>query len=301
MAMHAGVGLSKAAILIGAGFTGSILVRNGKLSDLIADLQNLLKSTEESGADTADSVVAQVNRLAMEIRQLASARSITVVNGGSGEGNVTTLLVPAATLGALGYGYMWWKGLSFSDLMYVTKRNMATAVSSMTKHLEQVSSALAATKRHLTQRIEGLDGKLDEQKLISTEIRDEVTQVRGKLENIGFDLSSLQQIVYGMDGKISIIEKKQAFLCAGILHLCNVFPDKDGKMRELLQDGPKRSTLRGYLGPAEESRDLKGLKHILQALESESLDSANLEGLLPNNSDSLETRKDISRTPSIKC
>ncbi|KAH0468394.1 hypothetical protein IEQ34_003427 [Dendrobium chrysotoxum] len=41
------------------GFTGSILVRNGKLSDLLADLQNLLKSTEESGADSAESVVAQ--------------------------------------------------------------------------------------------------------------------------------------------------------------------------------------------------------------------------------------------------
>lgn len=301
MAMHAGFGLSKAAILIGAGFTGSILVRNGKLSELLADFQNLLNSKEEPGVDSTDSVVAQVNRLAMEIRQLASARSITVVNGGSGEGNVTTFLVPAATLGALGYGYMWWKGLSFSDLMYVTKRNMTNAVTGMTKHLEQVSSALAATKRHLTQRIEGLDGKLDDQKLLSTEIRDEVTQVRGKLENIGFDLGSLQQIVYGMDGKMSIIEKKQAFLCAGILHLCNIFPDKDGKMRELLQDGPKRPALRGYPGPAEESGNLKGLKHILKALESGNMDSNNLEGLSPNDSDSLETGKGLSRAASIKC
>jgi hypothetical protein len=24
-------------------------------------------------------------------------------------GNLTSLVVPAATLGALGYGYMWWK------------------------------------------------------------------------------------------------------------------------------------------------------------------------------------------------
>ncbi|XP_020572682.1 uncharacterized protein LOC110019382 [Phalaenopsis equestris] len=302
MAMHAGVGLSKAAFLIGAGFTGSILLRNGKLSDLIGDLQNLLKSAEENGVDSTDSVVAQVNRLAMEIRQLASARSITVVNGGgSGEGNLTTFLVPAATLGALGYGYMWWKGLSFSDLMYVTKRNMANAVSNMTKHLEQVSNALAATKRHLTQRIEGLDGKLDEQKLISSEIKDEVTNVRGTLENIGFDLTSLQQIVFGIDGKMSVIEKKQAFLCAGILHLCNIFPDKDGKMRELLQDGPKRSTLRGYLLPGEESGNLKGLKHILQALETGNMETANLDGLWPNNSDSSETMKGFSRTASIKC
>ncbi|KAG0462936.1 hypothetical protein HPP92_021412 [Vanilla planifolia] len=177
MAVHAGFGLSKAALLVGAGFTGSILVRNGKLSDLLAELQTLLKSTEESDSDSADSVAAQVSRLAMEIRQLASARSITVLNGGSGEGNMTSFWCQRQHLGAIGYGYMWWK----------------------------------ATKRHLTQRIEGLDGKLDEQKLVSTEIRDEVSQVRGKIENISFDLGSIQQIVYGMDGKMTTIERKQGF------------------------------------------------------------------------------------------
>ncbi|KAF3333047.1 hypothetical protein FCM35_KLT02624 [Carex littledalei] len=50
----------------------------------------------------------------------------------------------------------------FSDLMYVTKRNMASAVSGMTKHLEQVSAAFASVKMHLTQCIERLDDKLDE-------------------------------------------------------------------------------------------------------------------------------------------
>lgn len=37
------------------------------------------------------------------------------------------------------------QGISFADLMYVTKRNMANAVSSMTKHLEQVQSSLAVS------------------------------------------------------------------------------------------------------------------------------------------------------------
>lgn len=88
-------------------------------------------------------------------------------------------------------------------MMYVTKRNMANAVASMSKYFEQVSAALAvscnlafnsiffinyifpiqiirnvvisqATKKHLTQRIENLDGKLDEQKEISNVIRKEV-------------------------------------------------------------------------------------------------------------------------------
>ena len=37
------------------------------------------------------------------------------------------------------------QGISFSSLMYVTKRNMANAVASMTKHLEQVQSSLAVS------------------------------------------------------------------------------------------------------------------------------------------------------------
>ena len=37
------------------------------------------------------------------------------------------------------------QGLSFSDLMYVTKKNMANAVSNLTKHLENVSDALAVS------------------------------------------------------------------------------------------------------------------------------------------------------------
>jgi hypothetical protein len=35
------------------------------------------------------------------------------------------------------------QGLSLSDVMFVTKHNMANAVQSMSKQLEQVSSALA--------------------------------------------------------------------------------------------------------------------------------------------------------------
>ncbi|KAK8938406.1 putative leucine-rich repeat receptor-like serine/threonine-protein kinase [Platanthera zijinensis] len=205
--------------------TSRMSFRNTRLKDYCEQLGMLFRIVNLFGAcvyelEFTAFLSVQVNRLAREIRQLASARPITVVNNGSGEGNnITPFLIPAATLGAVGYGYMWWKGISFSDLMYVTKRNMATAVSSMTKHLEQVSSALAATKRHLTQRIEGLDGKLDEQKLISTEIRDEVTQVRGKLDNIGFDLGSLQQMVFSMDGKMSTIERKQYWALCGPRHL----------------------------------------------------------------------------------
>ncbi|KAL8475046.1 hypothetical protein ACS0TY_031462 [Phlomoides rotata] len=203
MAMQAGMGLSRIILIVGAGYTGTILVKNGKLSDVLGELQNLVKGMEKSGesegdTDYSDAIATQVRRLAMEVRQLASSRQITVLNGNSSQSNVTSLVVPAAALGALGYGYMWWKGLSFSDLMYVTKKNMANAVSNLTSHLNNVSEALAATKRHLTQRIENLDGKLDDQMEVSKLIRNEVNDVRGDLSQIGFDLDELQRMVSGL-------------------------------------------------------------------------------------------------------
>lgn len=42
------------------------------------------------------------------------------------------------------------QGLKFSDLMYVTKRSMANAVSNLTKHLEQVTEALSVSLTTLT-------------------------------------------------------------------------------------------------------------------------------------------------------
>lgn len=37
------------------------------------------------------------------------------------------------------------QGLSFSDIMYVSKRSMANAVSNLSKHLETVSETLAVS------------------------------------------------------------------------------------------------------------------------------------------------------------
>ncbi|PPD70562.1 hypothetical protein GOBAR_DD32563 [Gossypium barbadense] len=142
MAMQTGVGFSKILILAGAGYTGTILLKNGKLSDMLGELQGLEKTGDQS--DDSDALLAQVRRLSTEIRQLASARQITVLNGDSGV-KLTSLVIPAATLGALGYGYMWWKGISFSDLFWVTKRNMALAVENLTKHLDSVSDALSVS------------------------------------------------------------------------------------------------------------------------------------------------------------
>uniref|UniRef100_A0A0E0KZ95 DUF1664 domain-containing protein n=1 Tax=Oryza punctata TaxID=4537 RepID=A0A0E0KZ95_ORYPU len=233
MAMvQAGMGLTRVVVLIGAGMAGSVVLRNGRLSEILGELQEILDKGEKGkdgdgsgGSDMTDALTRQVRNLAMEVKQLASSRgSITVLNGGSGQTGVSGLIVPAATIGALGYGYMWWKGISFADLMYVTKRNMANAVSSMTKHLEQVQTSLAAAKRHLTQRIERLDDKLDQQKALSGQIRDDVTDARLKLENIGSEIKNIKQLVWGLN-----------FSCAGVMYLCQFIEQNGGKLPERLE------------------------------------------------------------------
>ncbi|KAG6387566.1 hypothetical protein SASPL_152758 [Salvia splendens] len=235
MATQAGFGLSRIVLIAGAGYTGTILLKNGKLSDVLAELQNLVKGMEKSGesegeSDYSDAIASQVRRLAMEVRQLASSRQITVLNGSSTQSNLTSLIVPAAAVGALGYGCMWWKGYSFSDLMYVSKQNMANAVSNLTKHLDHVSDALA------------------------------VSDAQADLSQIGFDLNDLHQIVSGLDGKLHSLEDKQEFANAGVMYLCSIVNGKRMAMPERIQDQLKL--------PGNSMQNLMGLRAIVDSPNS---------------------------------
>lgn len=293
MAMvQAGMGLTRVVILVGAGVAGSVALRNGRLSEIIGEIQEVLDKGEKGkggngDAGIHDALTNQVRYLAMEVRQLASSRPITVLNGGSGQTGVSGLIVPAATVGALGYGYMWWKGISFADLMYVTKRNMANAVSSMTKHLEQVQTSLAAAKRHLTQRIEKLDDKLDQQKALSGQIRDDVTDARLKLENIGSEIKNIKELVWGLDGKMDSMEAKQNFSCAGVMYLCQFIEQSGGKLPERLE-GSKLT------GKRFGNQNL--IQGLQLAIESGDYGKGTIDALF-NNTDSSDK---INRSTSVK-
>lgn len=296
MALQTGIGLGRIIFIVGAGYTGTVLFQNGKLSDILGELQNLVKNYEKSGetdAGDSDVMAAQVRRLAMEVRQLASARSITVLNGNS-SGNFTSLIMPTAAVGALGYGYMWWKGLSFSDLMYVTKKSMTNAVSNLTKHLDHVSEALASTKRHLTQRIENVDGKLDEQMEMSKLLRNEVNDVHGDLSEIGCDLEELQRMVSGLDGKLLSLEGKQELANAGVMYLCNIVNGKRVKMPDTLQEQLK---IAGNSTPS-----LMGLKELADSLPQGNSNRYLTDGIAEDSPDKLKDppRSILMRTSSTK-
>ncbi|KAK3133654.1 hypothetical protein QOZ80_6AG0539340 [Eleusine coracana subsp. coracana] len=272
MATQTGFAASKVLILVGAGMTGSILLRNGRLSDVLGELQELMKGVNQgqaSGPYDIALIQAQIRNLAQEVRDLTLSRPITILSGSSDSGgSLSSYILPAAAVGAMGYCYMWWKGLSLSDVMFVTKRNMANAVQSMSKQLEQVSSALAATKRHLTQRLENLDGKMDEQVEVSKTIRNEVNEVKDDISQIGFDIEEILQMVSGLEGKIELLEEKQDMANAGIRYLCQFAGGiKDGINAKFFQEASEKPKLPHPAQP--ESKSVKGLEWFLESAKEQ--------------------------------
>ncbi|CAL4952041.1 unnamed protein product [Urochloa decumbens] len=248
MAAQAGMQLFKAVALVSIGVAGS---RVPVIAKFLGKVQETLR---EQGAEAAADTVAdagkgttlealqfQLTMLAGDVRQIASDRAVIQVDMGNGAGSA--LIVPAAAVGAVGYCYMWWNGISFSSLMYVTKRNMAAAVASMTKHLEQVQGSLAAAKRHLSQRIQRVDDKLEQQKEISGQIFDQVTGAKLKLKNIGSDMDKIKNMVMGLDHKMDSIEAKQNYSCVAVDYLCK-FIEQGGERLPERVEGLQRTVRR---------------------------------------------------------
>ncbi|KAF3445287.1 hypothetical protein FNV43_RR14982 [Rhamnella rubrinervis] len=300
MALQAGVASSKVLILVGAGLTGSVVLRSGRLSDLLVQLQELLKGVNETEILTnkydGALIAAQVRQLAQEIRELTLSGPVTIFNGNStSSGSYASYIMPAAALGVMGYCYMWWKGWSFSDVMFVTKHNMATAVETMSKQLEHVHAALASTKRHLTKRLENLDWKMEEQKETTQLIADDVNEVKSGLSQIDFDVEIIHQMVSGLEGKIELIESKQDMTNSGIWHLCQLAEDlKDGVDTKPFQDVPA-SIAKHYSTVKFEEKSVKGLQFITEAEESSLIENTTLS----SNKDGLDKKFDVEKGPRI--
>ncbi|KAK7304850.1 hypothetical protein VNO77_42741 [Canavalia gladiata] len=262
MALQAGVNTSKVLILVGAGLTGSVVLRSGQLSGLIAQLQELLKGVDDveilsGGYDTA-LIAAQIRQLAQEIRELTLSQPVTIFNSNSSSsGNFGSYLLPAAAIGAMGYCYMWWKGWSLSDVMFVTKRNMAGAVSIVSKQLENVHEALASTKRHLTKRLEGLDLKLEEHNELGQLISDDVNEVKSDLSRIGCDVELIHKMISGLEGKLKLVEDKQDMTNSGLWYLCEFAEGfHDGPNGKVYKDRPTTHTMLTF------EKSLKGLQFL---------------------------------------
>lgn len=179
-------------------------------------------SEEEVGSGGGDNsaLAVQVQRLTQELRHYASSSgSVTVVNAGSST-NYSSLVLPVATLGLVGYGYFKWKGLKWSDFMYVTRKHMSNAVANVSKQLETVSTALQATKRQLTAKLEGVTKTLDESVVLQGLIRNQVTEVQSEVERANGEIEEVQRLVLGLEGKIDEVQANQEIANQGIVLLC---------------------------------------------------------------------------------
>ncbi|XVF43065.1 hypothetical protein PTKIN_Ptkin02bG0010900 [Pterospermum kingtungense] len=274
MAVQAGVSLSRILFLAGAGYTGTILLKNGKLSDLIGELQAVVRGLEKSGdqSNDSDDVAAQMHRLAMEIRQLTSAPQITVLNGDS-SGKLTYIVIPAAALGALGYAYMWWKGMSLPDLLWVTNSTMQIAVQNFSKQLDSLSGAVSAAKNYLTKRIDNLDDKTEILQETLESVQESVHEAGMSLSNIQNGLENIQGRLSGLDGRLSSIEYKQDVCNAGLMFLCNLAGGEKAKMFKALQLEHNHSERSRNLLTHPGTPALKGLKDVGEILFGTTNDS----------------------------
>ncbi|GMI66265.1 hypothetical protein like AT1G04960 [Hibiscus trionum] len=298
MAMQAGVQTSKVLILMGAGLTGSIVLRSGRLSELISQLQELLKGVDDVQFSPYKYdhtlLAAQIRQLAQELKDLTMSNPVTILNGNSDSGGgIASYLVPAAALGALGYCYMWWKGLSFSDVMFVTKQNMMDAVEAVSKQLDNVSETLNTTKRHLSRRLESLDWKVEEQKETSLLIANNVDEMKSNLSDIGFNVEMIHKMVAGLEGKIELLENKQDVANSGLWYLCQFAEGvKDGGNAKLFQDvGAKLA-----IEPAVkfEEKSVKGLQFLTETNESAPSQKPTV------NSDEINVDSPVIKAPAMK-
>ncbi len=262
---------AKLIILVGAGWVGSIWLGsgNGRFLDTFWDLSNVFRKRMREGEDgggggrgggigssSGAALAAQVRRLSQELREFgASSRALTVVNTGGGDastrGALVTLVLPAAVVGVAGYGFFWWKGWGWGDVMYVTRKNMTSAVTSMNKQLEHVSGALSSTKKHLTQRLDAMTRTLDENTELQGSIKDAVSQVRGEVERSVLEIENVQRLVEGLEVKIDEVQDKQNFANQGIIALVRCVESlrnkSDDRAPELLQGFHKWSLKAGQI------------------------------------------------------
>lgn len=202
-------------------------------------LSKHLREGEDGEGGSNDAALSlQVKRLAQELRLLASSsRTVTVVQAGNGSGvSFATFVLPAAVIGTVGYGYMWWKGLSFSSIMYVTKRGLNTAVEQMGKQLDHVSAALSSTRKHMNQRLDTVSGKLDDSIVMTGFIKDQVEQVKGTVGRSIYEIENVNQKMEGLGLKIDEIQESQSFANQGIYLLIEwvhrQFPNQHPELAE---------------------------------------------------------------------
>ncbi|GMY26571.1 hypothetical protein FCV25MIE_21813 [Fagus crenata] len=242
--------LGKLTIIVGAGILGSVLAKEGRMSN-VSDFVSgafkiVLKQIRQDDSSPSvkkprnDSLMAQVNSLRQELQSLVSTGPITIVT--TGERGATRYGVIIVVV-VLGYGYVWWKGWKLPDMMFATRRGLSDACNSMAKQLETVYSSISATKRGLSSRMDVMDSTLDECSANTSETQQEVSELRKRTDFVGVDVINIHDAVQTLETKISRIEGKQDLTNEGVKRLCSyAWNMQNSRTTESIQALPSSSS-----------------------------------------------------------
>ncbi|KAL6865162.1 hypothetical protein ACP4OV_016313 [Aristida adscensionis] len=221
--------LGNVAILVGSGILGSVLTSDEKLPSVKDVLSGAAKFVKKHGTDGGDAksgsdphtaqLLSQVNSLREELQILAT-RPVTVVTNAAKSGPGAYTITAVVVAGVIGYGYIKWKGLKLSDMMFVTKRGLSDACNVVGGQLDQVSDSVTVTKKHLAGRIDRVDISLDETQEIIEGTRDEVAVIHEDLSAFQEDLQSVNSVVQSLESKLGRLECAQDETATGIYRLC---------------------------------------------------------------------------------
>ncbi|KAG8639954.1 uncharacterized protein LOC110629626 isoform X2 [Manihot esculenta] len=247
--------LGKLTILVGAGILGSVLAKEGRLSNVSDLVSGAFKiafkqinqddSSSSIGKPHNDSLMAQVNCLRQELQMLASNRSVTIVTA-SGTSLGASKYGLIVVVGVAGYGYVWWKGWKLPDMMFATRRSLSDACTTIAGQLENVYASIRSTRRQLSSNIDRVDSNLNEVAVLTATTQEKVTELLEDSERIGHDVRYVRDAVETLEIKISRIEGKQDMTNLGVKKLVDYAYNLENK---LLEENTQRGSL--LLPPSE--------------------------------------------------
>ncbi|XP_009372328.3 uncharacterized protein LOC103961501 isoform X1 [Pyrus x bretschneideri] len=218
--------LGKLTILVGAGILGSVLAKEGRVSDVVSGAfkiawKQIRRSDNTSAVNKPhnDSLMAQMNNLRKELEIIASCRLpvtvITMSRTGTSKYGIIIVVVAA------GYGYFWWKGWKLPDMMFATRRSLSDASNSVAKQLESLFTSISTTQRKLSSQLDNVECSLDESIENTAKTQQEVVQLQGRTDTISRDFKKVHHAVLTLETKINRIEGKQGEITGGVWKLCD--------------------------------------------------------------------------------
>ncbi|KAI4308423.1 hypothetical protein L6164_031501 [Bauhinia variegata] len=137
----------------------------------------------------------------------------------SSAGSYACCILPAVILATLAYLYMPRKDWCFDHVMYVTRRNFNIAVETLLKQLENVIASLASVKEILSEKLGGLDLKLDQLMELTQKTYHCLADVKSKLFRIGNEVEHIHRQVSETIERVKRMESKQDMTNEGIDYL----------------------------------------------------------------------------------